>query len=105
MSEPAPKARADRPEHRQRVLLGGCGDLEAVGLDDPARDERQRGERHERKEDDTAEAEGARAEAVHDRDQPRPDPVAGGDERDRLGSLRRRRLLGGGRPAPRRTWR
>ncbi len=73
----------------------GCGHGEAVRLGDPSGDDRQEGQRDQREGEDPPEPERARCEAVEDRGEPGPDPVAGGHERNCLGPIGRPGLLGG----------
>ena len=92
--QPAPERALHGPEHGHRVLARRFGDGEAIGLDHPAPGQREQGQRDDGQAEDAPEPQAALGQPVEDRRQAGPDPVSPGDEGDRLGPVRRRRVLG-----------
>ena len=92
--QPPAEPRSDRTEDGYRVVTGRLGHGEPVGLGHPPGDDRHQQQGHHRQPDHTTESEGPRRQTVDDGGETDTDPVARGHQCDRLGPVRRRRLLG-----------
>ncbi len=92
--QPTPEPDPHGTEDRHRVVARRLGHEEPVGLGHPPGDHRHQCEGDQGQGDGPPEPERRRGQAVHDRGEPGPDPVAGGHQGDRLGPVGRGRLLG-----------